>query len=1405
MVNKDRKTIFKNKTRKTIVIAFILSMILLFDSSLINLKTQFNDYSCEDNDDVEFYSENLKTANEEEILFQGTELPLNITDTGTLYKFNQEVSVTNQEELNLTYYLDEEHDWKVSRIETSINNIQDSREWINNSGFINNVTVYSKDVDLHNIDPPGNPPHNYADDLDEDPTNPANIHSKIYQNDALAIRVHFDTMEFEPVWDCVFIWNKFDKCCFCDTGFKYDFFTPWILGNGINITIGSDDWLGSNEYGYYIDRYEYVNASSGFLDNFVNWGNNTNDDTHNYGSGWIGKNTAMYTALYSKPDRTDHSDYFTADYTKGNYSEIYQNLTIPRGNVIDADISFAYYAEFAMESNDNLIYFAINNKKVYTLGLREVVEAGRYQWHHTGKINLDLWVNTSKIFNNPVNDQKINISVGIMSGASVSYSGFQDAYQQVIWFDNVSLSITAIANSTQEGINLTTKANSTQKNLISGPNWGMGTLNFDGIWDTYPIILTFNTTSPQLDFKLNTTLYGYHETISKINQLNAQGITYKILKNSTIYWEFYHNFYMPPQYTDFEFEIIKPSNWEFLSVLDPTLQSRSFEGGEIGNTVLKVNKTNAVFPGWWKFTANSPNYLNLSNTKMSKDGLWGVNTFYSGDTTRIRTQVNYSNEIPPNVNLTSLSLKIYYPNGTLWYQESKNPYSNGTVIFSSLFFTPEDFIGGQYNYTIFWSNGTALGGLNSSFILMHNSSLTLLKPEDAKPDLRTEGFVGDLIPIRVLLKDCENNLTISNAIVSYNWTDGTRYFEESAPGFYETLIYTSDLSSHGLYNIVVHSSKIGFLESNFTLEINLGEKTNLQVLESEYNIELHDNSTIKFKFTDFEGGGIDGADVNVSIPNKSLYSVNNTGNGEYNIEFSTLFINEVGIYELSINFSAVAYEPQNYIYQFQITKQSVELFANLNSQDVSENSVYNTTFNDEIEISARAMSMIDKEYLTEGVITFISGDYRKSLTESGSYWFNTSILCSPEYFSIGINYIYLEFQDPNYKISTFGFQLLVEQIEISVDPIGFRDTINAEIGETLNIQIQLLDPKTNISIEDATVSFSWDHGIGTINETSPGIYQTYIKLPNDLEGNFKFNLLIISNSTTYKTTQYSFIVVIEKPVGGGGLPNYLLWIIIGVLVSIVSALGILSLRSYVLLPRRRRKESELMARTQRFKDLKNIQAIVIIHRLSGIPLYSKSYSILEKHKKELFSGFIQAITTIGEEFSEKEVYKQKIAQIKEKTKTESIIELDFKYFHCVIADKEDIRAVFILEEKSSVRLKEQISLLMLALNLKLTNEIENWDGSLDEFEKRIPSILTDYFELFYKEAFKLTDDINLIKLKKEKTLTKMEIRVLNVVQSMSKRDIRLNDIVEVVSEENKDLVIEAIETLIKQEIVVPIN
>ena len=261
---------------------------------------------------------------------------------------------------------------------------------------------------------------------------------------------------------------------------------------------------------------------------------------------------------------------------------------------------------------------------------------------------------------------------------------------------------------------------------------------------------------------------------------------------------------------------------------------------------------------------------------------------------------------------------------------------------------------------------------------------------------------------------------------------------------------------------------------------------------------------------------------------------------------------------------------------------------------------------------------------------------------------------------------------------------------------------------------------------------------------------------------------------------------------------FLFWIIL-IFIIIISVLASLTVRSYVILPSKRRKESELLTRTQRFKDLRNIQAIIIIHKLSGIPLYSKSYSILEKDQNELFSGFIQALTILSEELSENESVDTEMV--------EKIIELDLIHFKCLITDEEDVRVAFVLKQKSSERLKNQIREFIMALNLNIYKQLENWDGSLDKFQSLIPSILNGYFELYYKEPFIIRDPDSRAKICKEHELSSMEKHILNVIDSIMKNETSfyLDKLIKLVVEQNENLVIDALESLIRKGLILPTN
>ncbi|MFX0047735.1 MAG: hypothetical protein ACFE8G_06145, partial [Candidatus Hermodarchaeota archaeon] len=576
-----------NKASALRITTFIFILTIFLSSSFFttNSNNKAEDLDRNFND----ISQIPVSADIDSVLFEGIELPLNITDYGNLYDSNQDVSLSNQEGLNLTYYLDEIHDWKASQINISVNDIYDTRNWVNNSGF-NSPTIFRVYQEFETSHP-YNQPHNPS----------SVIHTIVGNHNPTYMRVHFKQLGFERFYDYLYVLDGSDQYHLItdvdNSTSRYNVYSPWIPGDTIQLTYRADN--ADPYYGYKVDYYEYVNDSSNYDINSDTWEFNYVENgasgTNIYGAGECGNATAMYVGLYG-----NYIDYYDFDYTQGAFSELYQNITIPRGSIKDAYLSFDYNVPFGLESNDNYIYFKINNKKVYSKGMGDIIEAGKNKWYSTGKIYLDLWTNTTSIFEGLLNDQNFNISVGIMSGSSVELSYFEEAFQNIVWFDNVSLVVTASSNSTQSDINLKLNGMS-----LNDKEWGNSDKELIDSWESNPITLNFTTESPDLTFILDTMINGYHETHSKLGQTTNEGISYEILENGTIIWEFSHNFYMPAQYSDFEFTIEKPENWNFISVLDPTLQSRSYDYGNKGDLILHINKENAIFPGWWTFRATS--------------------------------------------------------------------------------------------------------------------------------------------------------------------------------------------------------------------------------------------------------------------------------------------------------------------------------------------------------------------------------------------------------------------------------------------------------------------------------------------------------------------------------------------------------------------------------------------------------------------------------------------------------------------------------------------------------------------------------------------------------------------------------------------------------------------------------
>ncbi|MFW9822903.1 MAG: hypothetical protein ACFFE4_08215, partial [Candidatus Thorarchaeota archaeon] len=269
-----------------------------------------------------------------------------------------------------------------------------------------------------------------------------------------------------------------------------------------------------------------------------------------------------------------------------------------------------------------------------------------------------------------------------------------------------------------------------------------------------------------------------------------------------------------------------------------------------------------------------------------------------------------------------------------------------------------------------------------------------------------------------------------------------------------------------------------------------------------------------------------------------------------------------------------------------------------------------------------------------------------------------------------------------------------------------------------------------------------------------------------------------------------------------------LWWIIVILLVISGLLSAITLRSNILIPRKIKKRNHLLLRIQKFKDADNIQGILLIHNISGLPLYSKNYSTLLKGMNTLFSGFLQAISVVGEEISRKKSRKSEFIQLENKTSFQKVVEFDFKHFFCLILDLEELRTVLILKNKSSKRLKTQMLHFAIGVYLKFSETLKNWDNSTDIFKREIPPLLNDYFNLYYKDAFKIAvDKSELQKLRKEFNLPRRECRVMDDIYSKSEEygNFKIINLLEQLSGKDEDTIIDAIESLISHKLIIPVN
>ncbi|MFX1242622.1 MAG: hypothetical protein ACFFA7_15340 [Promethearchaeota archaeon] len=381
-----------------------------------------------------------------------------------------------------------------------------------------------------------------------------------------------------------------------------------------------------------------------------------------------------------------------------------------------------------------------------------------------------------------------------------------------------------------------------------------------------------------------------------------------------------------------------------------------------------------------------------------------------------------------------------------------------------------------------------------------------------------------------------------------------------------------------------------------------------------------------------------------------------------------------------------------------------------------------------------------------------------------------------------------------------------DNIKILDATLNFKYKVNMNWSETLspNSELRILinnnELEKTIKLKDIEITFQ-DLNLGA------DLIKSYI-LTNV---NFTFSIVIFL-ADTFALNQIMdfsiddvYLTISYVKFSNESFPYSLIFIIL-ILLLVIALLTSLSLRSYILIPRKLKKRTALLSRTQKFKDAENIQGILIVHNPTGLPLFSRNYSDLMEGNKAIFSGFLQAISIVGEEVIRKDYVKSKGIETNLVDGLHNVLELDFKHFYCLISDVEELRTVLILNSKASKRIKRQLLNFGLNVYAKYSEILKDWNHETNIFQVGIPPLLDNFFNLDYKIFYKLNiEKSDLENIKKDLKLSKIEYKILNEILSISEEDriFKLISLLNKINYRNEDLVINTIEMLINKKLLIP--
>ncbi|MHA2396971.1 MAG: hypothetical protein ACXAC0_09730, partial [Candidatus Thorarchaeota archaeon] len=408
-----------------------------------------------------------------------------------------------------------------------------------------------------------------------------------------------------------------------------------------------------------------------------------------------------------------------------------------------------------------------------------------------------------------------------------------------------------------------------------------------------------------------------------------------------------------------------------------------------------------------------------------------------------------------------------------------------------------------------------------------------------------------------------------------------------------------------------HQTKVVF----FTLTVT-AIPTTLTTLNLSTSISADQNFTVYLQYQDGDTTPLENATLGILNPPAQLIysSFEDLGNGIYRVTLTPL---SIGTFDIVFSASKAGYQTDYAGFTLSATIIQTELSV------VDELSSESITYSEQSNIFVLYTRVDSGQNVTDAAIRIEtpSTGLSSSVVEEVDGGYN--IILDPQ--KSGNWTIYIFASRDNHEESSILFRLEVEPISITVEVVSEPTAME---NTDFSVTVKLTEFGTNNTIDDALVWYRFSVSkAGVFREMNstgvPGEYNVRLSVP--LYANSIYRLEINVEKENYRLSDIPDIPFIITPnvfernslliVSSSGVGTFLIIFFVALRIST------------------RRKKAQIandVANKHRFDDADNIIGVIVMHKKSGIPIYSRI--VKGGFEEGIVAAFISAVTHFREEF-----------------------------------------------------------------------------------------------------------------------------------------------------------------------------